>query len=95
MQITGADLFVKALKEEQVRTLFAYPGGQAIDLFDALYKEQEMEADANLRWSGNDGIRIACWDRRQDRESPETGCGCDRRRRHADEHSGTGDSRSL
>lgn len=43
MQITGADLFVKALKEEQVRTLFAYPGGQAIDLFDALYKEQDME----------------------------------------------------
>ncbi len=43
MQITGADLFVKALKEEQVRTLFAYPGGQAIDLFDALYKEPDME----------------------------------------------------
>lgn len=37
MQITGADLFVKALLEEQVETLFAYPGGQAIDLFNALY----------------------------------------------------------
>ena len=36
-QITGAALFVKALKEEKVDTLFAYPGGQAIDLFDALY----------------------------------------------------------
>ena len=32
MEITGAELFVKALKEEQVDTLFAYPGGQAIDL---------------------------------------------------------------
>lgn len=37
MQITGAGLFVKALLAEQVDTLFAYPGGQAIDLFDALY----------------------------------------------------------
>lgn len=37
MLITGAELFVKALKEEQVDTLFAYPGGQAIDLFNALY----------------------------------------------------------
>ncbi len=37
MEITGAQLWVKALKEEGVDTLFAYPGGQAIDLFDALY----------------------------------------------------------
>ena len=39
MQITGAQLFVKALKEEGVEVLFGYPGGQAIDLFDALYGE--------------------------------------------------------
>ncbi|CDW99979.1 Acetolactate synthase large subunit [Desulfitobacterium hafniense] len=37
MRISGADLLVKALKEENVDTLFAYPGGQAIDLFNALY----------------------------------------------------------
>lgn len=37
MQITGAELFVKALLAEKVDTLFAYPGGQAIDLFNALY----------------------------------------------------------
>lgn len=42
MQITGADLFVKALKEEGCDTLFAYPGGQAIDLFDALYGEKDI-----------------------------------------------------
>ena len=41
MDITGAELFVKALKEEQVDTLFAYPGGQAIDLFNALYGEPD------------------------------------------------------
>ena len=39
MQITGAQLFVKALKEEGVEILFGYPGGQAIDLFDALHGE--------------------------------------------------------
>ncbi len=42
-QITGAALLVKALKEESVDTLFAYPGGQAIDLFDALYGEKEID----------------------------------------------------
>ncbi len=42
-QITGAELFVKALKEEAVDTLFAYPGGQAIDLFHALYGEREID----------------------------------------------------
>lgn len=42
MQMTGAELFVKALKEEQVTTLFAYPGGQAIDLFNALYGEKDI-----------------------------------------------------
>lgn len=43
MNITGAELFVKALKEENVDVLFAYPGGQAIDLFDALYGEEAIE----------------------------------------------------
>lgn len=43
MEITGAELFVKALKEESVTTLFAYPGGQAIDLFHALYGEKDID----------------------------------------------------
>lgn len=43
MQITGAELFVKALLAEQVDTIFAYPGGQAIDLFNALYGVEEIE----------------------------------------------------
>lgn len=42
MSITGAQLFVKALKEENVDILFAYPGGQAVDLFNALYGEDEI-----------------------------------------------------
>lgn len=41
--IKGTELFVKALKEEGVDTLFGYPGGQAIDLFDALYDQDDIE----------------------------------------------------
>lgn len=43
MQMKGTELFVKALKEEGVKTLFGYPGGQAIDLFDALYDQDDIE----------------------------------------------------
>lgn len=43
MQITGAELFVKALLAERVDTLFAYPGGQAIDLFNALYGVEGLD----------------------------------------------------
>ncbi len=43
MKIKGTELFVKALKEEGIDTLFAYPGGMAIDLFDALYGETDIE----------------------------------------------------
>lgn len=35
--VKGTEMIVKALKEEKVDTLFAYPGGQAVDIFDALY----------------------------------------------------------
>lgn len=68
-QIKGADLFVKALKEEGVDLLFAYPGGQAIDLFDALYDQDEVEvilprheqalvhaADGYARSTGKTGV---------------------------------------
>jgi acetolactate synthase-1/2/3 large subunit len=43
MKIAGTALFVKALKEEGVTTLFGYPGGYAIDLFDELYKQEDIE----------------------------------------------------
>lgn len=43
MEITGAELFVKALLAENVDTLFAYPGGQAIDLFHALYGVEGLD----------------------------------------------------
>lgn len=43
MKISGNRLFVKALQEEGVTTLFGYPGGYAIDIFDELYKQEEID----------------------------------------------------
>lgn len=43
MDIKGTELFVKALREEGVDTVFGYPGGMAIDLFDALYDARDIE----------------------------------------------------
>ena len=42
MDITGRKLFVKALEEEGVDTLFGYPGGTVTDLFDELYKTDSI-----------------------------------------------------
>ena len=43
MDIAGRKLFVKALQEEGVDTIFGYPGGTVTDLFDELYKQDEIE----------------------------------------------------
>ena len=43
MDITGRKLFVKALQEEGVDTIFGYPGGMVTDLFDELYKQDGIE----------------------------------------------------
>ena len=69
MKIKGTRLFVKALVAEGVDTLFAYPGGMAIDLFDALYGEEDFRvvlprheqglihaADGYARATGKTGV---------------------------------------
>jgi len=43
MDITGRKLFVKALQEEGVDTVFGYPGGTVTDLFDELYKQDGID----------------------------------------------------
>jgi acetolactate synthase I/II/III large subunit len=43
MQITGAQLLVKALVEEKTDILFGYPGGYVIQIFDALYEEEKIK----------------------------------------------------
>ncbi len=43
MDITGRKLFVKALQEEGVDTIFGYPGGTVTDFFDELYKQDGID----------------------------------------------------
>lgn len=43
MDIAGKKLFVKALLEEGVDTIFGYPGGTVTDLFDELYKTENID----------------------------------------------------
>ncbi len=42
MDIAGRKLFVKALREEGVDTVFGYPGGMVTDIFDELYKQEDI-----------------------------------------------------
>lgn len=35
---TGADLFIEALQKENVEIIFGYPGGAALPIYDALYR---------------------------------------------------------
>lgn len=37
MQLNGAQMVVEAIKAEGIDTVFGYPGGQALPLYDALY----------------------------------------------------------
>ena len=43
MDITGRKLFVKALEAEGVDTVFVYPGGNITDVFDELYKQDNIK----------------------------------------------------
>lgn len=69
MKMKGTELFIKALKEENVNTLFAYPGSAVITLFDELYKQKDIrmilprheqalvhEADGFARSTGKVGV---------------------------------------
>ena len=38
MQLTGAEIVVECLKEQGVDTVFGYPGGSILNIYDALYK---------------------------------------------------------
>ncbi len=41
MQLTGAEIVIEVLKEEGVDTVFGYPGGSILNIYDALYKSQD------------------------------------------------------
>lgn len=41
MQLTGAEIVIECLKEQGVDTVFGYPGGAILNLYDALYKHSK------------------------------------------------------
>ena len=43
MKIRGSELIIKALQEEKVSKIFGYPGGYDIDIFDAIYNQDDIE----------------------------------------------------
>ena len=42
-QLTGAEIFVEALKREGVKTIFALPGGVVLKIFDVLHQQKDIE----------------------------------------------------
>lgn len=41
MQLTGSEILIECLKEQGVDTIFGYPGGAVLNIYDALYKHQD------------------------------------------------------
>ncbi|NLN65692.1 MAG: acetolactate synthase large subunit, partial [Clostridiaceae bacterium] len=73
MKLTGAEIIIECLKEQNVDTIFGFPGGAVLNIYDALYKrgkeihhiltshEQGAShaADGYARASGKTGVCIA------------------------------------
>ncbi len=73
MKLSGADVIIECLKEQGVDTVFGYPGGQAIIIYDALYRARNEithiltsheqgashAADGYARATGKVGVCIA------------------------------------
>ena len=69
MELTGADILVRCLKDEGVKYIFGYPGGAALHIYDALYKQDAVRhilvrheqgashaADGYARVTGQPGV---------------------------------------
>ena len=72
MQLTGAEIVIECLKEQGVDTVFGYPGGTILNIYDALYKHKEIQhiltsheqgaahaADGYARATGKVGVCMA------------------------------------
>ncbi|WP_058486610.1 biosynthetic-type acetolactate synthase large subunit [Defluviitalea phaphyphila] len=73
MQLTGAQILIECLKEQGVDTVFGYPGGAVLNIYDELYKHQNEikhiltaheqgaahAADGYARATGKVGVCIA------------------------------------
>ena len=38
MELTGAEILIRCLQEEQVEYVFGYPGGAVLFIYDALFQ---------------------------------------------------------
>jgi len=69
MELTGADILVRCLKDEGVKYIFGYPGGAALHIYDAIYKQNDVRhilarheqgathaADGYARVTGQPGV---------------------------------------
>lgn len=69
MELTGAEIFVRCLKEEGVEYVFGYPGGAVLHIYDALHGQEDVQhilvrheqgathaADGYARASGKPGV---------------------------------------
>lgn len=72
MQLTGSEIVIECLKEQGVDTVFGYPGGAILNIYDALYKHEEIKhiltsheqgashaADGYARSTGKVGVCLA------------------------------------
>ena len=73
MKLKGSQIIVKCIEEQGVDTVFGYPGGSILDVFDALYEEKDKvtqiltcheqgashAADGYARATGKTGVVIA------------------------------------
>jgi acetolactate synthase-1/2/3 large subunit len=71
VELTGAEIFVRSLKEEGVEYIFGYPGGAVLHIYDALYRQEDVQhilvrheqaathaADGYARSTGKPGVVI-------------------------------------
>ncbi|HET9122235.1 MAG TPA: thiamine pyrophosphate-binding protein, partial [Acidiferrobacteraceae bacterium] len=69
MELTGAEIFVRALRDEGVEYVFGYPGGAVLYIYDALYQQDAVKhilvrheqgathaADGYARSTGRPGV---------------------------------------
>jgi acetolactate synthase-1/2/3 large subunit len=42
VELTGAEIFTRCLKEEGVELIFGYPGGAVLHIYDALYQQEDV-----------------------------------------------------
>ena len=42
MELTGAEIVVRALKDQGVRHIFGYPGGAVLPIYDSLFQDNEL-----------------------------------------------------